>query len=171
MERETARREGARVKIYSDSTLRKVNQQCLSGDVDAMSGGTIGNILNAVRVDENNDVDHVVLVAGANDLRRRSDLDEYVYAVQSIKDRILQVLKEKSVSIMLPPKQVTFAGESHIKQEFLLEEIKSLQSEGLVVIENPVTDYVEDGGLHPFQNKQLTYVGVLMVQQPRRRSP
>ncbi len=149
LEREIARRDNAKVKIYSDSTLRKANQQCLSGDVDAMSGGTIGNILNAVRVDENNDVGHVVLVAGANDMRRRCDLDEYVYSVQRIKERILPLLKEKSVSIMLPPKQVTFVGEEHIKQEFLLEEIKSLQSEGLTVIENPVTDYVEDGGLHP----------------------
>ncbi len=149
LERETARRDGAKVKIYSDSTLRKVNQQCLTSDVDAMSGGTIGNILNAVRVDENNDVDHVVLVSGANDMRRRCNLDEYVYSIQTVKDRISQLLKQKSVSILLPPKQMLFSSEDHIKQEFLFESIDSLQSEGLAVIENPIPEYSEDNGLHP----------------------
>ena len=39
-------------KTSSDSTLRHLNQSALSSDVDAMSGGTTGNIINAIEIDE-----------------------------------------------------------------------------------------------------------------------
>ncbi len=148
-EREIARRSGQNTKIYSDSTMRKVNQQCLSSEVDAMSGGTIANILNAVQVDKNEDVSHVVLVSGANDMKRRCELDEYVYSVQSVKKRIMELLKDKSVSILLPPKQFLFCSEEHVKQDYLFETIDGLSNEGLTVIQNPIAEYIEDNGTHP----------------------
>ena len=40
-----------RIKTYSDSTMRLVRETALTGNVDAMSGGTTGNILNAVDID------------------------------------------------------------------------------------------------------------------------
>ena len=39
-------------KIYSDSTLRQANQIALTTNVACMSGGGIGQLVNAINLDE-----------------------------------------------------------------------------------------------------------------------
>ena len=89
-----------RIKTYSDSTLRLVRETALTGDVDAMSGGTTGNVLNAIEVDKKcADVESVLIVAGQNELRRMSNR-EFIWITQRNEEQL-----EKPVTIPAPPPQ------------------------------------------------------------------
>ena len=63
-------------KIYSDSSLRSANQLALSTDVACMSGGGIGQIINAVPLDVKRD--DVVIFAGNNEITNNDTLQEFV---------------------------------------------------------------------------------------------
>ena len=156
-EREAARDKGVSTKIYSDSTLRRVNQESLTCDVDVMSGGTTGNLLNAVEADKKNSaVENLVLVSGANDMRMRSDLDEYVYSLKVVKDRITQLLQTRKVSIMLPPKTIYFSSDDQVKQEYFYENLEGLRGDGLSIVDNPISVYDDDDHLHPSKEQTLS---------------
>ena len=59
--------------------MRLVRETALTGDVDAMSGGTTGNVLNAIEVDRKGaDVESVLIVAGQNELHRRMSNREFI---------------------------------------------------------------------------------------------
>ena len=51
--------------IMSDSIMRYAEQECVAVDVHVMTGGTTGNLLNAVEIDtEHKDVNNLILVTG-----------------------------------------------------------------------------------------------------------
>ena len=52
--------------------MRLVRETALTGDVDGMSGGTTGNILNA------SNVESILIVTGQNELDRRMTNEECV---------------------------------------------------------------------------------------------
>jgi hypothetical protein len=67
-----------KVKMFGDSTLRHVNQKALACNVDAMPGGTTGNILNAVEIDEEaKDVPNVIIVKGYNETNPRIPKEDF----------------------------------------------------------------------------------------------
>ena len=71
------------VKTYGDSTVRHFCQKALASDVDAMSGGTTGNILNATEVDEENmGIQNIVIVAGQNEMNPRHSKEEFLWMLR-----------------------------------------------------------------------------------------
>ena len=100
-ERDAAKRE---VKIYGSSELRYCQQGCLAADIDAMSGGTTGNILNAIQVDESSaEIKNLVLVAGKNDLEARMSPEEFALSLKLKQRRLTKLAEEKNVAILQPP--------------------------------------------------------------------
>ena len=62
--------------------MRLVRETALTGDVDAMSGGTTGNILNA------SNVESILIVAGQNKLDRRMTNEEFVWVNKKNEERL-----------------------------------------------------------------------------------
>ena len=82
-----------RTKIISDSTLRNADQLGLRADVMTMSGGGLGQIIQAAVDDPDaKDKTHIVLIGGTNDIKNNAFDDELEF-VQNIKETITKVLE------------------------------------------------------------------------------
>ena len=69
-----------------------------------MSGGTTGNILNAIEVDEDNkDVKNVILVSGQNDLKSRQSPEEFLLSLKIKQNRLIAMSGEKNLALLPPP--------------------------------------------------------------------
>ena len=91
-------------KIISDSTLRHVEQTGLRADVMTMSGGGLGQIVQAAIDDPDvKDKQHVVILGGANDIKNDGFENDAEYA-QNIKTTIDKVLDLASNN---PTKKIT----------------------------------------------------------------
>ena len=87
-------------KIYSDSTLRQVNQVALTNDVACMSGGGIGQMCNAIPYDQPHS--EVIINGGTNDLKQES-LQEFVFIVDKTVEKIAKLAENVPVTVVLPP--------------------------------------------------------------------
>ena len=75
------REKEVKTKIVSDSTLRHADQLGLRADVMAMSGGGLGQIVQAAMDDpDTRDKSHIVLVGGANDIKNRGFINDAEFA-------------------------------------------------------------------------------------------
>ena len=154
-EREQIRaKEGVSVKTYSDSTLRYANQTSLKSDIDAMSGGTMGNLMNAIGVDTQNvDTPNVIIVAGANDKKMNVSPPQYISSLKTIRERVADLVKSKeNVAVLIPPKPLPdslLSPEDTVKEEIFDDHVKEIATLGVKVWSNPIDRYEEDWGLHP----------------------
>ena len=148
-EREEAKRE---VKIYGSSELRYCQQSCLASDIDSMSGGTTGNILNAIDVDEeNNEMKNVVIVAGQNELHNQSTPEEFILSLKEKQQRLKAMSTDKVVALLEPPAQKHIDPVQITKDIIFRAHLKELDEylPNLRVWENPIQMYEEDDGRHP----------------------
>ena len=157
------------IKTYSDSTLRHVREQALSSDVDAMSGGTMGNILNAMEVDHgNSDVANVIMVAGTNELHRRMETEEFVLVVDNTVKRISEVAKSRKLALLPPPVHVKSLDTlEQAKREYLTEALDTASENGVTVLANPIDSYDDDEGRHPTREQTITIINFLDEQAKR----
>ena len=122
-------------KIYSDSTLRNVNQLSLSANVACMSGGGIGQLCNAIPLDEKKD--EVIIMAGNNEITRSSTPEEFVYTVEKAGDKLKELAGESKVTLVLPTTPATGAIEIG-KARYLEEKMTQIQEITTVKLE-PIT--------------------------------
>ena len=80
-----------KIKIMSDSTLRRADTIGLKADVLCMSGGGVGQVAQAAMDDPDAVGKDIVLVAGANDIKCSAFKNEHEYA-QSINHTMEKVL-------------------------------------------------------------------------------
>lgn len=152
------------VKIYASSVGRLINQKALYADVDSMSGGVIGNLVNAVSVDEKNrDVGNLIIMGGGNDLHRRMPPNEFVALLDGTKKKITDIPKEKKIAIVPPPlPQECFDSLDTAKEGLFMEFLGELEKEENVMVwENPVEKYDDDFGSHPSATQTKTLVDFL----------
>ena len=142
-------------KTYSDSTLRHAAQNSLASDVDAMPGGAIGNILNAIKIDESNkDIKNIIIVAGQNEMNRAVETEEYIWMLKKTHERVVTLADNRTVAIIPPPHQKFLEPESIVKEEMFKETLDKInQHQNVTVWENPIAEYEEDGGRHPTQQQ------------------
>lgn len=158
-------------KTYTDSTMRYASQNALACDLDAMSGGTMGNIINTVEVDEDNEnVKNIVIVGGANDITRDVPPQEFLWTMAKTKERMQKLAGTKnSISILPPPHRMFVSNEDTVRQQYLKEALTELSSvQNITIWENPLKAYEEDDGQHPspIQTEQLLrYIDAMMSQQ------
>ena len=148
-ERDEVKRE---VKIYGSSELRYCQQGCLATDIDAMSGGTTGNILNAIEVDESNtEIPNLVLVTGKNDLQARVSPEEFALSLKVKQRRLTALAKEKTVAILQPPSRRHMDPIDEAKEVIFHAHLKEVAevAPNVKIWPNPITQYEEDGGSHP----------------------
>ncbi len=152
------------VKTYSNSTLRYTNQMALASNVDAMPGGTTGNVLNAVDIDEElGVVSNVLLITGQGDLSQRLNTEEFLWGMKTKSDRILQLANTKQVAIMPPPyPQDAIDSEVQARVEAFHDNLKKLsEHENVLLWENPVELYDEDAGNHPSREQTSVILNFL----------
>ena len=108
------------LKVCGDSTVRYLNENAVQGAVEAMSGATMGNLLNSIDVDDQ-ESEHVVFVAGSNEKKADLSPEEYIYALKVIRERVnsLQTDKGLHVAIVPPPIPAGLSSpETMVKEEF-----------------------------------------------------
>ena len=104
-----------KTKIISDSTLRNADQLGLRADVMTMSGGGLGQIVQAAIDDPDvKDKKNIVLMGGTNDVKNTTYESDAEYA-QNIKSTITKVL---DLATSDPEKKITLVN-SHPKVDSL----------------------------------------------------
>ena len=112
------------IKIYADSHLQQTNQLALRSDVACMSGGGIGQIINAIPFDQPHK--EAVICAGNNDLKAPS-LGEFVYTVEKAAEKLAKLSTTMPITVALPPICNEFP-ELKIKGEFLRDTLKKVDN-------------------------------------------
>lgn len=155
-----------RIKTYSDSTMRLVRETALTGDVDAMSGGTTGNVLNAVDIDTKAaNVESVLIVAGQNELHRRMTNEEFVWVNMKNEERLQKLGAAKKVVVLAPPHQDFYDHEAQAREELARASREKLAEAGHILLwENPMGDYEDDAGRHPSDDQTKRIVSYLDVK-------
>ena len=152
------------VKIYGDSTLRHISQDALASEVDAMSGATTGNILNAIDVDRPNEgIKNIVIASGQNEMNPHVSKEEFLWILKSKTERIVSLAEKKKIAILAPPPQGFVDPESQVREFFFHDCMKSIceLSENVSVWKNPLAQYSADGGQHPTQEESTKLVHYL----------
>lgn len=152
------------VKIYGDSTLRHVSQGALASEVDAMSGATTGNILNAIEVDRPNvEIKNIVIASGQNEMNPHVSKEEFLWILKSKTERVVSLAETKKIAILAPPPQGFVDPESQVREFFFHDCMKSIceLSENVSVWKNPLAQYSADGGQHPTQEESTKLVQYL----------
>ena len=152
------------VKTYGDSTVRHISQKALACDVDAMSGGTTCNILNAINIDEGcKDIKNVIIVAGQNELNPRHSKEEFLWILKNKTERLVSLAEDKRVAILTPPPQGFVDPECQLREFYFHDNLKELTelSANIQVWQNPLPNYTNDSGQHPSQEESVKLVKYL----------
>ena len=152
------------VKIYASSVGRLVNQKVMYADVDAMSGGALGNLINAVGVDEKNkDVKNLIVMGGGNDMNRTMPPNEFVTLLKGTREKIADISPERKVAFVPPPlPQTHFDSMDSAKEELFTEFLEDIgTAENVMVWKNPLDSYEEDFGTHPSADQTRVLVEFL----------
>ena len=146
---------GLPLKICGDSTARYFNETAVQGDVESMCGGTTGNLLNALDVDDDlQSKEAVVFISGVNEKKATYTTAEYIYTLKIIRERVASLLHNsgKKLAILPPPKTSGFlSAEETVKEEIFQEHLQYLESSGIKIWPNPIEAYeeVDSGHEHP----------------------
>ena len=131
-------------KIYSDSTMRLVNQLACTTDVACMTGGSIGQICNMIPYEDKRN--EIVINAGTNEIRFES-LHEFTYTVEKTRGK-LEKLKESENVVLVLPSTTTATPEEAAKAKFLKDNLSAI--DGIKVLwPTPVECETTFGRVHP----------------------
>ena len=148
------------VHICGDSTLRYTNEVALNSGVDAMSGGTTGNLLNSLDVvDDLESKKDVIFVTGSNDQKPNLSPEEFIFSLKTIRERVLDLLQHhsKRIAIVPPPKKLEYiSAEQQVRNEVFNDHLQLLKDNGVALWDNPLGSYEEDDGAHPSQKQTVT---------------
>ncbi len=142
---------GLPIKTYSDSTMRYARAASLASDIDAMSGATTGNLLNAARIDEDGKrTSNLVFVSGQNELNPNLSPEEFLHVLKTKEQRLLSLANEKKIVLITPPSQNAVSPSQKVKEQVSNECFQALESnDNISVFKNPIQTFDEDGGSHP----------------------
>ena len=152
------------VKTYGDSTLRHLNQNALACNVDAMSGGTTGNVLNAVEIDEESkEVKNIIIVSGTNELNPRHSKEEFLWLLKKNTERLVSLGENKNVGILAPPPQDFLDTECQVRELFFHDHLRGIShlAETVHVWKNPLPAYSNDNGRHPSPEESIQLIKYL----------
>ena len=147
---------GLPYKTYSDSTMRYCRQEALTSNVDAISGATTCNLINAHDIDEEEkETKHVVLIAGINEFNENYSTEEFMRILETKKERLTKLAGKKKVAILAPPEQTLFSAMHKLKDAEFRSQLNDLgkNNDNITVWENPLKEYAEDDGKHPSQEQ------------------
>ena len=138
------------MKTYTDSTMRLAEQKSLSSDIDAMSGASTGNLLNAVDVDPAVPSSAILIIAGQNDLHRKMENTEFAYMIQQKEKKLTEIAETRKVALLCPPPQQFFDPQCAAREKYFHESLQNLNGKkNIEVWKNPIESFDDDGGRHP----------------------
>ena len=138
--------------IMSDSIMRYAEQECVAVDVHVMTGGTTGNLLNAVDIDiEHREVNNLILVTGQNELTAELTDEEFLLVMKNKEQRLKTLAAQKNVAILKPPPQEKLDPVEQAKEILFHEHLNYIEENNpnIKVWPNPIQTYQENGGRHP----------------------
>ena len=159
-----------KTKIFSDSTLRSVDALGLRAEVCAMSGGGLGQVIQASLDDPSTpSYDNIIIMGGTNDAKQQNFTTHEAYAENV--DRSLDKLKSAA---MLDPtknitllKQVRLREEEHIRDKdelirelYLARKITEVAKE-VPNIKATTVRYETDPTGHPSENGTVQIINLL----------
>ena len=80
--------------------MGNTNQFALTTDVACLGGAGIGQICNAIALDEKHE--HVVIHAGNNEIMNTPTAEEFVYTVRKSAEKLVTLAKDTKVSWCCP---------------------------------------------------------------------
>ena len=127
-------------KIYSDSILRCANQVALSTDVGCMTGGGLGQVINAIK----HDVSHeeTIINAGTNEILHAESIEEFVYTIEKSVEKVKELTANTNVTLILPSVP-TRTPQEVCKAKYLEEKLKDIKE--IKVIELSEIEYESTG--------------------------
>ena len=135
------------MKIYSETSLRNINQLALTANVACTSGGGIGQIVNAVKVDVENQK-KVLIFGGANEIKHIDNIPQYVYTIEKATEKLHGLALSKEVTVIMPTVPLETVEEV-AKYEHMKEKLISLPSIKVRVVESRI----------PYEGKHPTEKG------------
>ena len=136
-------------KVYSDSIARHANVPALTTNVACMSGGGIGQLINAIPFDEKHE--EVVLLGGTNEVFFTKDPNEYVFTVEKSLDKLSKLAETVPTTFVLPCVPLT-TPEMKAKADFLEEKVRNIATVKVLKLEDIEH---EDDGIHPSETGTL----------------
>ena len=137
-------------KIYADSSLRHANQLSLNADINGMSGGGIGQVVNAIQLDAK--YEEVVIYAGNNEIKGTEPIEEFVYTIEKAGDKLQCLANETKVKLVLPATP-TISPDEMAKARYLEEKVAKI--EAIETIKVTDIEYEFD---HPTEKGTLTII-------------
>ena len=86
--------------VYGSSVLAHVNQLATTADFSCMSGGGIGQIINAIPHDSAHE--EVTIAAGTNEIFHAADAKEFVFTVDRSLEKLRTLAAEVKTSFIMP---------------------------------------------------------------------
>ena len=142
-------------KIYADSIARHANVPALTTDVACMSGGGIGQIINAISYDSKHD--EVVVMAGTNEVVHTKDPAEFVFIIDKSMEK-LKKLSEEVVTTFVLPCIPLVTPDMKAKATYLEEGVRKIESVKVIALEEIEHDADE---IHPTENGTRTMINQL----------
>ena len=92
-------------KIYGTSVLRHANQLATTSDISCMSGGGIGQLVNAISMDKKHE--EVVIAGGTNEIVHAREDTEFVYTIDKSLEKLSKLAEEVKTSFVFPSLALT----------------------------------------------------------------
>ena len=131
-------------KVYGTSVLRHVNQLAITSNVSCMSGGGIGQLVNAIAIDTKHE--EVVIAGGTNEIVHSREDSEFVYTIDKSLEKLKKLSEEVTTSFLFPSLALT-TPPLMARAAYLEEGLKKLPNVQLIKPEN-----VEMEDFHPTEN-------------------
>ena len=129
-------------KIYSDSIFRCANQDALTTDIGCMTGGGLGQVINAIKQDARHE--ETIINAGTNEILHTESISEFVYTVEKSVEKVKELAADTKVTLILPSMPTNTVQEI-CKAKYLGEKLKEVEE--IKVIELSNIEY-ESTGIH-----------------------
>ena len=130
-------------KLYSDSIAQHANVPALTTDIACMSGGGIGQLINAIPLDEKHD--EVVLIGGTNEVAYTKNANEYVFTIEKSLQKLSKLAEVVPTTFVLPCVPLT-TPDMKAKADFLEESVRKIPTVKVLKLENIEH---EDDSIHP----------------------
>ena len=133
-------------KIYSDSIARHANVPALTTDVACMSGGGIGQIINAISYDTKHE--EVIVMGGTNEVVNTTNPAEFVFTIDKSLEK-LKALSEQVVMTFVMPCVPLVTPEMKAKATYLEEGVRKIETVKVITLDEIDHD---DDDIHPTED-------------------
>ena len=130
-----------------------------------MSGGGIGQIVNAINLDEKHE--EIIIHAGNNEILNTRTPEEFVYTVEKTREKLSELAKQEKITLVLPlvPPTGAFETAKAVYLEKKMEELSSIKTVKLESVEYDHGHPTEKGTADIIKQLNATFSSEIILQQ------